>query len=65
MSNKRNVWFQKNSQQSVFMKVATLPVVNRSGPVQAITEYAKPKKPSETYFTVGETPIGGEEIVGG
>ena len=65
MANARNVWFQKTAQQGVFMKVASIPTLNKSGPVQALTENKKIKPPSEKYFVVGQSKVGGEEVVGG
>jgi len=62
--NKQMSWFARNSQQSVFMKVAVIPTLDKSGPVPTITDSKKIKKPEEMYVVVGETVIGGEEVVG-
>lgn len=62
--SKRSTWFAKNTQQGVFMKVATLPAIARNGPVNVLTDSKKPKPPSEKNFVVGKTPIGGDEVVG-
>jgi hypothetical protein len=62
--SKRSVWLAKNTQQSVFMKVATLPAIARNGPIQVITDSKKPTPPDERNFVVGKTPIGGNEVVG-
>lgn len=64
MSTKRAVWFQKNAQQGIFMKVSTIPALVRSGPIQAVTDNQKQKPSNEKYFIVGETLVGGEEVVG-
>ncbi len=63
MARVRTVWFQKNTQQGVFMKVASLPAINRNGPVQVITENEYPQK-NENLFIVGKTVVGGKEVVG-
>ena len=65
MADKRSSWFTKSAQQGVFMKTATLSTINRSGPTQAVTDNKKIKPSKEKYFVVGETLIGGEEVVGG
>ena len=56
-------WFTKNAAQDVFAKVPILPLVARSGnDVQpARTRDSKSAK----YIVVGETVIGGKEVVGG
>jgi hypothetical protein len=63
--SKRSVWFQKNTQQGVFMKIAAIPTLNKNGPTQVLTDNKKPKSPDDKYFVVGKSKVGGEEVIGG
>ena len=64
MADRRTSWFTRNSQQSLSAKLATFPTINKSGPVPVLTESKTTKPPSEKYFVVGKTKVGGEEVVG-
>ena len=65
MSKIRSGWFQRTAQQGVFMKIGTLPIINRSGQTQSVSHKSVPKNPANKYFVVGKSTVGGEEVVGG
>lgn len=56
-------WATKQTNQTVMVRVANLKVMNSFGP-RADTSTRKAGKPKkENEFVVGETEIGGEEVV--
>jgi hypothetical protein len=66
MSKIRTNWFQRTAQQGVFMKVANLHVISKSGSIQSISNVVMPRNPdADKYFIVGKSVVGGKEVVGG
>ena len=56
-------WVRSNAQQGVTMKVASFPSVIRNGPVPVIIQRRRAKSEEEKTFVVGQSIIGGEEVV--
>lgn len=56
-------WVRSNAQQGVLMKVANFPSVIRNGPVPVITNTRQAKSEEEKTFVVGQSIIGGEEVI--
>jgi len=58
-----DAWALRQTNQNVMVRVANLPVMARFGP-RSETATRKPAKPKkDNQFIVGETELGGEEVV--
>lgn len=64
MKNTSTRWFQSKSQQQTAIGVAKLPVIARTGPrPDNSTSDRKQDEEGNSFFIVGESEIGGEEII--
>jgi hypothetical protein len=60
-----NNWITNNMTQGVFMRTASLPAANKSGPVQVAGDNSKKVvSPEDKHFRVGRDKVGGSQIVG-
>ena len=59
-----NVVMSQAITQGVFMRSATAPAINRSGPVQAHGQIKKVIPKALKHFVVGRDTIGEDKVVG-
>ena len=61
-----NSWFTRRATQDTRTNIAQLPAIVASGPnIQSQPDKeGKEEQNGETYFEVGVTPVGGDEVVG-
>ena len=58
------VWFQGHTQQGVFMRIGNFPSIARTGAKNYSAQTKKAKSKKERLFVVGQSIVGGEEVVG-
>jgi hypothetical protein len=59
-------WFNKNAEQSTRKNFESTKVISMMGPhcQSQVSQYEIEKVNNEKYFIVGDSEIGGEEVVG-
>lgn len=63
--NKAGKWIDRHTQQSVVMKVGVLPIVAKTGASTKNGKQGTVSVKGENVFIVGESEVGGSDIVGG
>jgi len=62
---KRSVkWFNKRAEQNTNSRISELPLLMSLGPSSQINEQRKTDSENNKFFRVGDSEIGGEEVVG-
>jgi hypothetical protein len=57
-------WFNERAVQDTRLRVSTLPVLARVGPDNPVEPHRDKNSKGNSYFKVGKTEVGGEEVVG-
>ena len=61
--NKGMQWFTRNTQQVIMARVATFPVVARTGPSSKSGRESIVVQPDENTFIVGKSTVGGKDRI--
>ena len=62
---KRSIrWFNQRSTQNTRTRIADLPILISTGPSAQINEERRVNEDGDEFFVVGESEVGGEEVVG-
>lgn len=61
---KADRWFQTQASQDTRTRVSILPVLAKVGPDSPAEPHRNENSKGESYFEVGKSEIGGDEVVG-
>lgn len=61
---KSDLWFESKASQDTRSRMATLQVLGRVGPDNAAEPPREKNDKGEKFFKVGESVVGGEEVIG-